>query len=278
MFNQKAPEDIHETAERYKRKNEGYYIRGPYYLDEDNYWVIHYLRKRFLKDRGAGLIVIDRDGNLVREWEIYSKISKVYLTPKISQKFIEIYEEEYNQLDIMKNYMISVIEGKGDFDINELYEDAKEYEINELVNAIVAVKTDIENIISILVDMLSKWTKDRVILNNLLKRYEYKLLDEFSEDIITNGIKILEDLDKELNRHSKMMIHLTDLIRKFGMGGEYSKEIIISIGRYIHSIKKFKRNIRKMLKLRKHVDFMTGERVIKIKKYYAECINRIDTL
>ena len=278
MFDHKAPEEIHEIAERYKRKDEGYYIKGPYYLDEDIYWIIHYLRRGFLKNKGVMIIVVDRDGNLIREWEIYSMISKAYLTPKINQKFIEIHEEEYNQLNAMKSYMISIIDGKGDFDINELYEDAKEYEINELINTIVAVKTDIENIINILVSMLSKWTKDREILNSLLKRNEYKLLNKFSEDIIINGIKTLDDLDKELSEHSKLIIYLTDLIRELGMRRDVSKRIIISINRYIHTTREFKGNIRKMIKLRKYVDSMIGERIIKIKKYYTEYINRIDTL
>jgi len=270
-----VPERIYGTGEKYKGKNESYYIDGPYILNENTYWIIHYIKKGFFKRKGVTVIVIDEEGNLIKEWEIYSKILKAYLTPKINKKFIETYEEEYNQLNNMKNYMESIINGKSEFNINKLYEDSKEYKISEFTNALIAIKDDIKDLINLINKILSEWDENEDILNKLLKRNEYDLLNKFAENIVSSETKSLRQLDRELSEHSKLILYLVDLIRELGMRRDISKKVIESINSYIHSTREFKGNIHKMIKLREYIDSLISERVRKIKEYYNEYLSRV---
>jgi len=271
------PEKIYGTGEKYRNKNESYYIDGPYFLQENTYWIIHYIKKGFFRRRGTTAIVVDEDGNLIKEWEIYSKILRAYLIPKINKKFIETYEEEYNQLDNMKNYMESIIKGESDFNINKLYEDSKEYKISEFTDALISIKDDIKDLIDLIDKILKEWNKNEDILNKLLEKNEYTILNKFAENIVSNEVKSLRELDRELSEHSKLILYLVDLIRELGMRRDISRRVIESINSYIHSTREFKGSIHKMIKLREYIDSLISERVRKIKEYYNEYLSRVSS-
>ncbi len=83
---------LREVAELYRFKGEVYNIDGPYHFKDSKYWIIQYVRKsRFRGIRGSTVIILSEDGSIVKDWTTYHIVSKAYLTPKISSKFIDMY-------------------------------------------------------------------------------------------------------------------------------------------------------------------------------------------
>ncbi len=225
--------------------------------------------------KGVTIVIVDEKGNLVSNWRIYRKLSLAYLTPKVGDKFLEIFSSEEDALREMLNYFTEIDQDKSEFSINDMLEKASRYEISELVEYLTSLKVNIKDVIEILSKIIRHRSRVGGIVDEVISTNNCEILDKFIKEITIRERKLLEKLDRTISKQGYILFDLTNIIREIGMRKKDAANLLVSINNYISRVRKFRGDLHKMIYVRRLILSMRSERKHKVKEYYERYLSRV---
>jgi len=276
-LSQSMQQHIETVSKKYQFKGETPNIDGPLYLNGKPYWIIYYIKKGlFKKKRGAALIVLDAKGEIVKNWKTYRKVAITYLMPKLSEKFVELYLNEINEINEISVFFKNSQESIHEFNIDELIKKAKSHEVNELVDCLASFKTQLMEFEESAVEIVNIMEKTKEIVKELLTKNEYTILRDFLRNFALKEKKMLKELRRNISEQAYTVFDLVNVIRETGMRKEESKKLIESINKYASDVRQIEKRIDDIMKNRKLISYMYKERKTKVKKFYEEMLKRVE--
>lgn len=263
-----------KIANSYRGKNEGFIIKGPFILNHGKYWVIHYVKKGlFKKIRGISLIILDSDNNIVKDREKYEKIAQTYLTPKINEEFIKVYEQE----TIAFREILSKLTDKYPID-EKLFRDGRESvkkNIEKFDEELISISRDIENLSRVFEDLIKHKSETISFLTELPQSHDFKDLKFFADEVVRKEFNIVSKIDNKLSTIFRKIILFQMMLPDFKLDSDIYKNIMKSLSSYIDHIKILKKDVHSIFKEMESRMKLIDERVSKIDIYYMEMLKRI---
>jgi hypothetical protein len=255
-------------------EDEVWSINGPLFLNDKPYWSIHFMRRGiFKKFCEVAIVILNENGEIIREWEVYEKIVLIELMPKLSEKFAVLHSNEMSELSRILKFFQGSQESIHGFRIDTLIQEAKKRGINELVHLL---ESFIEQLLEIEKDIskVLKYMEDTVrSVDELLRKDEYSTLIRFAQEISFEKEGI-ENIRRKISDQAHIIFYVVNIVRELGMRKEESRKFIESINAYVSSIRQVRKKIDQMIKTRQFILNIFNERRSMVGKFYKEMLKR----
>jgi len=266
---------ISQAASKVKRfKGENWSVEGPFFLDDKPYWSIYFTKKTFLKGlRGVTLVVLNEKGEFIKDWRTYRKVAITCLMPKINEKFVDLYLNEFNELIKISTFFRDSQKSIYEFKVDELIEKARTDGADELADCLLSFKTQLAELERQATRILSYMEDTKVLVKTLLTDNRYSTIKNFLERFSSEEKK-LKKLRKSISEQAHTIFYMVNLVRELGMRREESKKLIESINKYTSSAQKIEKTLDQMIRTRRFLLRMHLERDSRIKGFYKEMLKR----
>lgn len=212
---------ILNTAKKYSLKKYSIKIDGPIYYLDTPYWIISYQRKKFfIKSFLEKMLIVDENGVLVNDQEIFKKVSIFSFVPYPSKAHIEIFKMEFNELEYVYNFFTREPTIIGRINLNILdkkFEELNYLEPLELIKKIKNQNNDIANVLSELVNVRKNIIN---IMEKLLNKKDSLLLEKFYEEILDNERPLFQKIKSLIDERIILIRKIREICKK------YSEEIV----------------------------------------------------
>ncbi len=258
----------------YHSKDEIWDVNGPFFIDNEPYWFIKFMRKNIFKSlHQITLIVLNKNGEIIKEWETYEKIVFTYLMPKISEKFAVYYSGEMQELLKMQEFFRTSLESIHGFRIAQLIEGARRHGVDELINLLESFVSQLIRIESKISGVLKHMENTRKLINVLLLKEEYRAMKDFTQNILFEK-EGFDGLRKSISEQAPTIFYIANILRELGMRKDESRRFIDSINMYVSSVRRIRKKIDQMIKIRQFMLNIINEREKAVSRFYNEMLKR----
>jgi hypothetical protein len=268
-------EKIFNAAKKYSLKDYSIKIDGPIYYLTNPYWVISYWRKKFfIKPTLKKLLILNRNGLIMDDQEIFEKVSIVPFIPYPSKLHVEKFKSELNELKYIYDFFIKKPIIIGNINLNNLSEKFRELNCLEAIELIEEIKNQNDEIANVLRSLINVKKNIINIMENLLNRKDSLLLEKFYEETLNDEKPLFHEL-KSLIDNRMILVrklrkiceeHLEEIVKE----RKYKKLLIKNLKDEVIALFRFNSYINNKLKVYEIILKKLNEIKQQINKLYSK--------
>jgi len=247
-------ERIFNATKKYFLKDYSIKIDGPIYYLTTPYWVISYWGKKFfIKPILKKLLILNMNGLIMDDQEIFEKVSIVPFIPYPSKLHVENFRSELNELEYIYDFFMKKPIIIGNINLNNLSEKFKELNCLKAIELIEEIKNQNDEIANVLRKLINVKRNIINIMENLLNRKDSLLLEKFYEETLNNEKHLFHEL-KSLIENRMILVrklrkiceeHLEEIVKE----RKYKKILIKNLKDEVVALFRFNSYINNKLKV-----------------------------